>query len=49
MMVYLTYAEGFTEAGEPVVTIGPNSVVPPGGTRVDANAREDPASGRGHR
>ena len=33
-MVYLTYAEGFTEAGEPVVTIGANSVVPAGGTRV---------------
>jgi outer membrane receptor protein involved in Fe transport len=36
MMVYLTYAEGFTSAGAPLVTIGPNSVVPAGGTRVDA-------------
>jgi outer membrane receptor protein involved in Fe transport len=35
MMLYLTYAEGFTEAGEPLVTIGPTSVVPAGGTRVD--------------
>jgi outer membrane receptor protein involved in Fe transport len=34
LMIYLTYAEGFTEAGEPIVTIGPNSVVPDGGTRV---------------
>ncbi len=36
LMLYLTYAEGFTEAGMPLVTIGPNSVVPPGGERVDA-------------
>jgi outer membrane receptor protein involved in Fe transport len=35
LMMYLTYAEGFTEAGEPVVTIGPISVVPAGGTRID--------------
>ena len=43
MMVYLTYAEGFTSAGEPLVTIGPNSFVPPGGVpRVDADAGADP-------
>jgi iron complex outermembrane receptor protein len=36
LMLYLTYAEGFTESGMPLVTIGPNSVVPGGGTRVDA-------------
>ncbi len=27
MMVYLTYAEGFTSASDPIVTIGPNSVI----------------------
>ena len=42
MMIYLTYAEGFTEAGEPLVTIGPNSVVPDGGTRVDATRARIP-------
>jgi outer membrane receptor protein involved in Fe transport len=42
MMVYLTYAEGFTESGEPLVTIGPNSVVPGGGTRVDATRARIP-------
>ena len=33
VMVYLTYAEGFTSASSPIVTIGPNSVIesiPPG-------------------
>jgi outer membrane receptor protein involved in Fe transport len=29
MMVYATYAEGFTSAAEPLVTIGPTPVVPP--------------------
>jgi iron complex outermembrane receptor protein len=42
VMMYLTYAEGFTEAGEPVVTIGPNSVVPNGGTRIDATRARIP-------
>ena len=34
IMAYLTYAEGFTSAGEPLTTIGPNSVEPPGCTRI---------------
>src|SRR5688572_6407783 len=34
IMAYLTYAEGFTSAGEPLTTIGPNSVEPPGCVRV---------------
>ena len=49
VMVYLTYAEGFTEAGEPLVTIGANSVVPPGGTRVSATQARIPSAGRGDR
>ena len=49
LMVYLTYAEGFTEAGEPVVTIGPNSVVPRRRHARRRHARADPAAGRGHR
>lgn len=36
LMMYATYAEGFTSAGAPLVTIGPTAVVPPGGTRVSA-------------
>jgi outer membrane receptor protein involved in Fe transport len=32
MMVYLTYAEGFTAASEPLTTIGPIAVVPTGCT-----------------
>jgi iron complex outermembrane receptor protein len=42
VMAYLTYAEGFTEAGAPVVTIGPNSVVPAGGVRIDATRARIP-------
>jgi outer membrane receptor protein involved in Fe transport len=30
LMVYVTYAEGFTSASRPLVNIGPNSVVPSG-------------------
>jgi outer membrane receptor protein involved in Fe transport len=33
-MVYVTYAEGFTSAGEPLTTIGANSVEPAGCTRI---------------
>ncbi len=37
LMFYASYAEGFTQGGEPIVTIGPQSVVPPGGTRISAD------------
>jgi outer membrane receptor protein involved in Fe transport len=37
MMVYATYAEGFTEASNPIITIGESSVIPSGcGPRIDA-------------
>jgi outer membrane receptor protein involved in Fe transport len=35
MMAYITYAEGFTSAGEPVVTIGQIAVDPPGCARIN--------------
>jgi outer membrane receptor protein involved in Fe transport len=34
LMMYFTYAEGFTSAGEPLTTIGPISVEPPGCVRL---------------
>jgi iron complex outermembrane receptor protein len=40
MMIYLTYAEGFTSAATPIVTIGLNSLEPPGCTRLPTSATQ---------
>jgi outer membrane receptor protein involved in Fe transport len=40
MMVYLTYAEGFTSAAAPIVTIGVNSVEPAGCARLPTSTTQ---------